>query len=86
MTTLDRLIRVAARVGTQVIATIGSTRVVLAESIAGAQWRYCDVAIDEACRQVANRAGVGSVACREEQSLDALLDLAWRMQEGGSDE
>ena len=81
MTTIDRLTRVAARVGTQVVATIGSTRVVLAESITGAQWRYRDVTFDDACRQIAHRAGVGSVTCREAEDLDALLDLALKMME-----
>jgi hypothetical protein len=93
MTTIDRLTRVAARVGVSVFATMAGDRVVLAEGGTGKSWRgthlmakYRNVTLDDACRQIAHRAGVGSVTCREEEDLDALLDLALKMQEGGGDE
>jgi hypothetical protein len=87
MTTLDRLTRVAARVGVSVSATRNGDRVMVVDD-ACRTWEKYPVRVqtlDDACRQIAHRAGVGSVTCREAEDLDALLDLALNMTEGGDE-
>ena len=91
MTTLDRLTRVAARVGVSVSATRNGDRVMLVDSdvcrmgYRGKMPVLRVQTLDDACRQVAHRAGVGSVTCREAEDIDALLDLALKMTEGGGE-